>query len=59
MKIMNIRIDEKMAKVIEDNAAKNAIKPSRYIRSLMEKGLILEHQMEAGAPDQGCAGSSF
>ena len=45
---MHIRIDEEMAKTIEYKAAKNAIKLSRYIRSLLEKGLVFEHQMEAG-----------
>lgn len=48
MKVIHIRIDEKMIKTIEGNAAKNAIRPSRYIRSLLEKGLVFEHQMEAG-----------
>lgn len=48
MKVVHIRIDEKMIKVIEGKVAKNSINFSRYIRSLLEKGLVYENQIEAG-----------
>jgi DNA-directed RNA polymerase beta' subunit len=48
MKIMNIRIDQKVAEIIDRNAGKQRIKPSRYVRSLIEKGLVLDHQIQAG-----------
>jgi len=48
MKTICIRIDEKVVEIIDRNAAQQGIKPTRYVRSLIEKGLVLDHQIQGG-----------
>lgn len=48
MSSIHIRMDDKLSKTISENCEKYAIKRSRYIHSLLEKGLVLEHQLASG-----------
>jgi thioredoxin reductase len=49
MRKVTIRIDEKIWQVIEKNAEEQSIKSTRYARSLLEKGLVIDHQIQSGS----------
>lgn len=48
MQRKDVRIDDKTYAIIEKNAANQGIKISRYIRSLIEKGLVIDSQINRG-----------
>lgn len=48
MKQYSIRIDHKLAEILERNSQQQSIKVTRYIRSLIEKGLVIDTQIQQG-----------
>jgi len=48
MKQYSIRIDHKLSEILERNAQQQGVKNTRYIRSLIEKGLVIDTQIQQG-----------
>ena len=48
MKQYSVRVDHKLAEILERNAQQQGIKVTRYIRSLLEKGLVIDTQIQQG-----------
>ena len=48
MKQYSVRIDRKLAEILERNAEQQSAKLARYIRSLIEKGLVIDTQIQQG-----------
>jgi len=48
MKQYSVRMDQKLSEILERNAAQQGAKLSRYIRSLIEKGLVVDTQIQQG-----------
>jgi hypothetical protein len=46
MEIINIRVDKEFRNLLRERAEKREIKLSRYVRSLIEKGMVVESQLE-------------
>ncbi len=57
MKSITLRIDESLLETITRNAEVQKIKLSRYIRMLIEKGLVIDSQIQSGF-DKNTAGFS-
>jgi hypothetical protein len=48
MKQYSVRIDRRLAEIVERNAEQQGAKLARYIRSLIEKGLVVDAQIQQG-----------
>ena len=48
MKQVSLRIDDVLSEILKRNAAQQQVKMTRYIRSLIEKGLVIDTQIQQG-----------
>jgi hypothetical protein len=48
MKQYSVRVDTRLSQVLNRNAEDQGIKVTRYVRSLIEKGLIIDTQIQQG-----------
>ena len=48
MKQYSLRVDDTLSGILNRNAEKQGIKVTRYIRSLIEKGLVIDTQIQQG-----------
>jgi hypothetical protein len=48
MKQYSVRVDDALSRVLERNAENQGSKITRYVRSLIEKGLIIDTQIQQG-----------
>ena len=51
MKQLCLRLDEKLIEILERNAKQQGIKLRRYIRSTIEKGLVIDAQLQKGSTE--------
>jgi hypothetical protein len=45
----SVRVDQKLADILEKNSEHQGIKMTRYIRSLLEKGLVIDTLVQQGS----------
>jgi AraC-like DNA-binding protein len=48
MKQYSVRVDDRLSQILERNAENQGIKVTRYVRSLIEKGLVIDTQIQQG-----------
>lgn len=48
MKQVSVRVDDTFYGILKKNAEQQGIKVTRYIRSLIEKGLVIDTQIQQG-----------
>jgi len=48
MKPFSLRIDDDLYEMIQQRATERGIKVTRYVRMLIEKGLVVDHQLHHG-----------
>jgi hypothetical protein len=48
MKQYSMRVDDGLSQILERNAENQGIKVTRYVRSLIEKGLVIDTQIQQG-----------
>ncbi|MCE3239396.1 MAG: hypothetical protein K0R24_2377 [Gammaproteobacteria bacterium] len=46
MKQYSMRVDDGLSQILERNAENQGIKVTRYVRSLIEKGLVIDTQIQ-------------
>lgn len=48
MKQITLKLEEDLLNTVKKRAEERGIKPARFLRSLIEKGLVLDHQLKQG-----------
>jgi hypothetical protein len=48
IKQYSVRMDDRLSQILERNAENQGIKITRYLRSLIEKGLVIDTQIQKG-----------